>query len=247
MLFLHFKKKFKSKQAVDSLVSFADRGSTNYDILLCLFCVILIISNISATKGILFNVDLLFVNFSLITDGGALLFPLAYVLGDVLSEVYGFKAARRAIVMGFLMSALASVSFWLVILAPAADFYENQDSFENVLGFVPLIVLASLLGYLVGQTLNSWVLVKIKSITKEKKLWLRLLGSTGVGELADTFIFCVIAAQVIGINSFSDFLNYFVVGYLYKCLVEILFMPFTYKIISWIKRSEPSYGLGVVG
>lgn len=205
----------------------------NYDIIVTVFAVVLILSNIGATKGIQFG--------PIITDGGVFLFPLAYVLGDILSEVYGFRAARRAIILGFAMALLASLSFWLVIVSPAADFYEGQAAFEQVLGFVPLIVLGSLLGYLVGQLLNSWVLVKIKQRTKEKWLGLRLIGSTGVGELADTIIFCAIAASVIGISTWGDFLNYVFFGYVYKVAVEIVLLPVTYRVIKWVKQREPDY------
>ncbi|MGB3414587.1 MAG: queuosine precursor transporter [Microbacteriaceae bacterium] len=216
--------------AVPDQPIYASRGRGVYDILIAVFCVVLILSNIGATKGIQFG--------PIITDGGAFLFPLAYVLGDVLSEVYGFKAARRAIILGFATSILASLSFWLVIIAPAADFYDGQESFERVLGFVPLIVLGSLLGYLVGQLLNSWTLTRIKKITKERLLWVRLIGSTGIGELADTIIFCAIAAGVIGISTWADFLNYVIVGYVYKVGVEIVLLPVTYRVIGWVKKRE---------
>ena len=121
-------------------VRFASRGSSSYDVLLALFCVVLVVSNIAATKGVAFG--------PIIADGGAFLFPLAYVLGDVLAEVYGFAAARRAIIVGFAMALLAALTFLVVDIAPPASFYENQDAFNSVLGFVPLIVLASLCGYL---------------------------------------------------------------------------------------------------
>ncbi|MFY0406963.1 queuosine precursor transporter [Solicola sp. PLA-1-18] len=212
---------------------FASRGSSSYDVLLALFCVVLVVSNIAATKGIEFG--------PVITDGGAFLFPLAYVLGDVISEVYGFRAARRAIVVGFAMAALAALTFLVVDAAPPASFYENQEAFTSVLGFVPQIVLASLLGYLVGQLVNSWVLVRVKARTGEPHLWARLIGSTGVGEAADTLIFCAIAAGVIGISTVGDFVTYAVVGYLYKVAVEIVLLPVTYRVIAFVKRREPSY------
>lgn len=213
---------------------FASRGSSHFDILLALFCVVLILSNIGASKGVAFG--------PVLTDGGFFLFPLAYIIGDVLSEVYGFKAARRAIVMGFAMAVLASLTFWVLIALPAADFYPNQEALALVLGPVPLIVLASLLGFLVGQTLNSFVLVRMKARAKERHLWLRLMGSTGVGEFADTLIFCSIAASVIGIATVGDFANYVLVGFIYKTGVEFLFLPVTAVVIRWIKKREPSYG-----
>jgi hypothetical protein len=205
--------------------------SGNYDLIVVLFCGMLLISNIGATKLIQFG--------PIITDGGAFLFPLTYIFGDVLSEVYGFRRARRAIFMGFGLSILASLTFYLVQVAPAADAYENQAAFEAVLGFVPRIVLASLCGFLAGQLLNAYVLVRIKQRTKERHLWARLIGSTLVGELADTVVFCTIAFY--GVITGGDFLNYVITGYVYKCLVEVVMLPVTYPVIGLIKRHEPDY------
>jgi len=195
---------------------------------------VLVLSNVAATKGVAFG--------PVLTDGGFFLFPLAYVLGDVVSEVYGFRSARRAIVTSFAAGLFSSVVFWLVIALPPADFYEGQAAFEAVLGPVPLIVAGSLLGYLAGQLLNAFVLVRIKARTRERHLWARLIGSTLVGELVDTIIFCAVAAPIIGISTPGDFLNYVVVGYVYKVLVEVLIMPVTYAVIGWLKRREPTYG-----
>jgi len=203
----------------------------NYDLIVVLFCGLLLISNIGATKLIQFG--------PIITDGGAILFPLTYILGDVLSEVYGFKRAKRAILMGFGLSVLASLTFYLVQIAPAADAYENQAAFEAVLGFVPRIVLASILGYLAGQLLNAYVLVKIKERTQERKLWLRLIGSTVVGELADTLVFCTVAFY--GVITGGEFLSYVITGYVYKVLIEVVFLPITYPVIALVKRHEPGY------
>jgi len=205
--------------------------SGNYDLIVVLFCGLLLISNIGATKLIQFG--------PIITDGGALLFPMTYILGDVLSEVYGFRRAKRAILMGFGLSILASFTFWLVQEAPPADAYTNQKAFEAVLGFVPRIVLASVLGYLAGQLLNAYVLVKIKERTREKALWLRLIGSTVVGELADTAVFCTVA--FFGVITGGEFISYVVTGYVYKVLVEVVFLPITYPVIALVKRHEPDY------
>ena len=206
----------------------------NYDLIVVLFCGLLLISNIGATKLIQFG--------PIITDGGAILFPMTYILGDVLSEVYGFKRAKRAILMGFGLSVLASLTFYLVQIAPAADAYENQAAFEAVLGFVPRIVLASILGYLAGQLLNAYVLVKIKERTQERKLWLRLIGSTVVGELADTLVFCTVAFY--GVITGGEFVSYVLTGYVYKVLIEVVFLPVTYPVIALVKRHEPDYVVG---
>ena len=226
-------------------VRFASRGSSYYDVILALFCVVLVVSNIAATKGIEFDLG----SFSLgsvqvlpvITDGGAFLFPLAYILGDVISEVYGFRAARRAVFTGFAMALLAAGTFWVVQQAPAASFYENQAAFEAVAGPVGQIVAASVIGYVVGQLVNSYVLVRMKQRSAERGLWARLIGSSGVGEAADTLLFCAIAATAIGITDMGQFWNYVVVGFVYKVGVEIIVSPLTIGVISLIKRREPSY------
>ncbi len=210
---------------------FARTGSSLYPYILAVFVGILLISNIGATKLIAFG--------PFITDGGVFLFPLTYIIGDILSEVYGFKAARKAVLTGFAISVLAAMTFYLVQISPAADAYENQGAFEAVLGFVPRIVLASILGYLVGQLLNAYVLVKIKERTKEKYLWARLIGSTAVGELADTIVFCTVAFY--GIITGAEFLNYVIIGYVYKTLLEVVLLPVTYPVIRVIKRREPTY------
>lgn len=201
-----------------------------YPVIVAFFVAVFLISNILATKGVAIG--------PLITDGAFFLFPLAYVLGDVIAECYGFKAARRAIFTGFAVTLLAVVSFYVAIWLPAADFYESQPEFAHVLGLVPQIVVASLAGYVVGQLLNSWVLVKIKQRTGEKSLWARLIGSTVVGEFGDTLLFCVIAAPVIGITTSGDLINYVIVGFLWKTLIEVALLPLTYAVIGWVKRRE---------
>ena len=204
-----------------------------YPVIVGIFVGLLLISNIGAVKLIAFG--------PIITDGGVFLFPLVYVVGDVLSEVYGFTAARRAILLGFAMSILAAATFWLVQISPPAADWGNQEAFEAVLGFVPRIVLASICGYLVGQLLNAWVLVKIKQRTGERSLWVRLIGSTAVGEFADTIVFCTIA--FFGVLTGVDFLIYVIVGYVYKTLLEVVLLPVSYAVIRFVKRREPSYDL----
>lgn len=208
------------------------RAPRLYDVVAVLFVAFLLVSNITATKLIGVHVGPAFLVF----DGGAILFPLTYILGDVLSEIYGFARARRAIVLGFAVSILASLVFWLVQLAPPGPGYENQQAFEAVLGFVPRIVAASLCGYLAGQLLNSRVLVGIKERWGERHLWARLIGSTLVGEAADTLIFCTIAFY--GVITGVDFLNYLLTGYVYKVGVEVVMLPVTYPVIGWVRRRE---------
>lgn len=206
-----------------------------------MFCAFLLISNVAATKLIEFGPDWsgsALPILPIITDGGAFLFPLTYILGDVLTEVYGFARAKRAIWIGFACSVVASLTFWLVDSAPPAADWPNQAAWHAVLGFVPRIVLASLLAYLAGQLLNAWVLEKIKARTGGKRLWARLLGSTVVGELADTAIFCLVAFG--GTISAPSMVNYIVVGYLYKTIIEVVLLPLTYRVIAWVKAHEPA-------
>ena len=228
---------------LESDVRFAERPRGVFDVVVALFVALLLISNVSAVKLIQLGPEWTPLGvpvLPLITDGGAFLFPLTYVLGDVLAEVYGLKGARRAIVLGFAVSVLASVTFLAVGAAPAAAEWPNQEAFTAVLGVVPRIVAASLLGYVAGQFLNAWVLVSMKRRSHDGSLWARLLGSTVVGEAADTVIFCVVAFA--GVVSGATLLNYIAVGYLYKVLVEALFLPVTYRVIAMVKRREPSYG-----
>ncbi|WP_313410336.1 queuosine precursor transporter [Aeromicrobium sp.] len=226
-------------------VRFASRGSSHFDLLLAAFCAVIVVSNVVATKPLEVGSGLVELGpvqvWPLVLDGGVVLFPLAYVLGDVISEVYGLKAARRAIWAGFAAALLAAVTFAVVQLLPAAGWYENQDAYEAVLGPVSQIVLASLAGYLAGQFLNSWVLVRMKQRAAEKRLVARLVGSTGVGEVADTLIFCAIAASAIGITTWGTFVNYFVMGVVMKVAIELLLMPVTVRVIGALKRREPSY------
>ncbi|MBD3689487.1 queuosine precursor transporter [Nanchangia anserum] len=199
------------------------------------FVAFLLLSNIAATK--LIEVPTPWTN--LVFDGGAILFPLTYILGDVLTEVYGLARARKTIITGFALSILASLTFWLVQLAPPAADWHNQEAFEAVLGFVPRIVAASLGGFVVGQLLNSVVLARMKQRWGEKNMWTRLIGSTLVGEGADSLVFCTIAYY--GIITGGTFLNYLIVGWAYKVAVEVVLLPLTYAVIGAIKRAEPAY------
>jgi queuosine precursor transporter len=224
-----------------SSVSFVTAPSGTYAVIVAVFCGLLLISNIAATKTITV-VDGLpeFLGGGIFTDGGAFLFPLTYIIGDVLAEVYGLRQAKRAIWVGFALGALASLTFLAVGAAPPGPGYENQEAFLAVLGFVPRIVLASLAGYLAGQLLNAYVVVKIKERTKERHLWARLIGSTVVGEFADTALFCFIA--FVGVfPTWGSLISYAIAGYFYKVMVEVILLPVTYGVIRAIKKREPGY------
>ena len=208
-------------------------GSALFPVLVAVYAAVFIISNINATKGIQIG--------PLVLDAAFFLFPLSYVIGDVLAEVYGFKNSRLAIWTSFGLAIFAAASFYLAIWLPAADFYDGQDAFAAVLGLVPQILVASLAGFAVGQLLNAWSLTAIKRRTGEKSLWMRLLGSTVVGQFADTLIFCSIAAPAIGISTWGDFVNFVIVGFLWKTGVEVVILPITYQVIAWVKKREGYY------
>ena len=216
--------------AMPSGSSYIPVQKSAYPVLLALFTTIFILSNIVSTKGVQVG--------PLVTDGAFFLFPAAYVIGDVISECYGFRAARRAVWTGFLAMIIAVSTFYVAILLPAASFYEGQAAFAATLGLVPRIVVASLSGYVAGQLLNAWLLTLMKDRLGERGLWKRLLGSTVVGEFGDTLIFCLIAAPVIGISTVGDTANYVVVGFVWKTLVEVAVMPITYLVIRRIKAHE---------
>lgn len=216
--------------AMSSGSSYIPVRKSAYPVLLALFTTIFVLSNIVSTKGVQVG--------PLVTDGAFFLFPAAYVIGDVISECYGFRAARRAVWTGFLAMIIAVSTFYVAILLPAASFYEEQAAFAATLGLVPRIVVASLSGYAAGQLLNAWLLTLMKDRLGERGLWKRLLGSTVVGEFGDTLIFCLIAAPVIGISTVGDTANYVVVGFVWKTLVEVAVMPITYLVIRRIKAHE---------
>lgn len=214
----------------------ADTGSPFYAYLLAGVCVVVILSGIGASKGVMFG--------PVITDGGFFLFPMAYVLGDVITEVYGIRAARRAIVAGFAANLLAVLTYGLLIILPGfTDDYgvAKQAALRTALGPVWQIVLASLLGFLCGQSLNSAIMWAGKRRHQERGLYARLASSTGLGELVDTIVFCTVAATAIGISTLGQWANYTAVGFVYKVAVQYAMMPVTALVIGWLKRNEPSY------
>lgn len=210
-----------------------DVSRSLYPFVLAGFTSLLLISNVAAVKLIALTLP----GDRVVTvDGGALLFPLVYILGDVLAEVYGWAAAKRAVWSGFIVSALASLTFWLVQISPASPSWQNQEAFTAVLGFVPRIVIASLCGFLIGQLLNSYVLVWVKEKFVDRRLWVRLIGSTVVGEFADTLVFCTIAFY--GVITGEEFFGYVAFGYVWKTLLEVILLPITYRVIAIVKQRE---------
>lgn len=217
----------------------AAASGARYATISAVFVGILLISNVVAVKPIAFGA-IGFGEFSLplVFDGGVFLFPLAYILGDVLAEVYGLKATRRTILTAFSLAALASLTILVTQISPPAAGWENQEAFAAVLGFVPRIVIASLAGFLAGQLLNAWVMDLMRRRSKGRFLRSRLIVSTLVGEAADTLLFCTIAFA--GIITGVDFVMYVVLGYLVKVLAEVVLLPVTTRVIRVVRRAEES-------
>lgn len=214
----------------------ASRGA-RYATISAAFVGILLISNVVAVKPIAFGeIALGSLALPLVFDGGVFLFPLAYVLGDVLAEVYGLNASRRAIYAAFALALIASLTILTVQVSPPAAGWEQQEAFAAVLGFVPRIVAASLVAFVAGQLVNAWVLDKLRRRTSGRLLRTRLIGSTVAGQLIDTLLFCTIAFA--GIITGADFVMYVVLGYVVKVLAEVVLLPITTRVITYVRAAE---------
>ncbi len=173
---------------------------------------------------------------SITLPAAVILFPVTYILGDVFTEVYGFKNTRFVIWLGFLCSFLAVVVYMVTIALPHPDFWTNQESYAAVLGTTPRVACASFLGYLFGEFSNSIVLSKLKVATKGEKLWMRTIGSTLVGEGFDSIIFVTVSFW--GTMDNRTVLQMILFQYLFKVVYEIICTPITYKVVDSIKHIE---------
>ncbi|MFA6159718.1 MAG: queuosine precursor transporter [Parcubacteria group bacterium] len=199
-----------------------------FDVIMAVFVAVLLISNIASTKILVF--------WKFTFDGGTLLFPLSYIFGDILTEVYGYKRSRKVIWTGFFCAGLMSLVLIIVNILPPASDWPYQEAFNNILGLAPRIVLASLVAYFAGEFSNSYILAKIKIWMAGKMLWVRTILSTLVGELVDTSFFILIAFY--GTLPNELLLTIFVSNYIFKCAVEILFTPATYGAVNFLKKNE---------
>jgi len=199
-----------------------------YELLVIIFIVVLLISNLVGQKICAFG------PFRI--SGGQLLFPITYIFGDVFTEVYGYSASRRAIWLGFFASGLLAVMGMITVALPPAPDWPNQKAFETVFNFIPRLVVASLIAFWCGEFANSFVMAKMKILTSGRHLWTRTVGSTVVGQAVDTFVLMVIAFG--GSLNTSLIVNLIVSGYLGKVLYEVLATPFTYLIVNGLKKAE---------
>lgn len=212
-----------------------------FDIVMAIFVAVLIISNIASSAKI---VDLGFslAGVPMAFDAGTILFPLGYIFGDILTEVYGFRRSRRVIWVGFFALGLASLTFWLIQRLPgesAWQGYAGDAAYTAILGGMSSggIVLGSLAGYWAGEFSNSAALAKMKVLTNGRWLWLRTIGSTLVGELVDSLIF-VLIASLFGVFPWEIFLSLALTNYFFKTAVEALMTPATYATVRFLKRAE---------
>ncbi|MDR0382446.1 MAG: queuosine precursor transporter [Spirochaetaceae bacterium] len=221
------------------------------DIIMAFFVMTLILSNVASSAKI---VDLGFSIFGLplAFDGGTLLFPLSYVFGDILTEVYGFRASRRVIWTGFCALAISSLVFLLLRILPADPVWEGyagSAAYDAILGGMSTggIAIASLAGYFAGEFLNSALLSKIKVAMNGRLLFVRTIGSTLAGELVDSVIFVSIASLA-GVFGWELFVTLVVTNYILKCLIEALMTPVTYLAVWKLKKAEQTdvYDRGIV-
>jgi len=192
------------------------------------FVAVLLVSNVSSAKIVQLG--------PFTFDGGTVLFPLAYILGDILTEVYGYARSRRVIWTGFFWVALAALTFALVDWLPVVEGAAGSDSFHNVLGQTPRIVAASLLAYVCGEFINSFVLAKMKLLTQGRWLWSRTVSSTLVGQAVDTSIFLAVA--FIGVLDGDLLIALLISNYVFKVGVEVVMTPLTYAVVGWLKGAE---------
>lgn len=166
---------------------------------------------------------------------GVVIFPLSYIFGDVLTEVYGYRSARRVIWLGFLCNLLVVAAIWVAGLWPAAPFWKDQPAWDSILGFTPRLLAASFLAYLVGEFANSFILARMKVATQGRWLWSRTIGSTLAGEGLDSLVFITIAfAGLANLDLFSAI----VTQWLIKVAYEVAATPLTYLVVTYLKRAE---------
>jgi len=206
----------------------ARRAYRYFDLVMAAFVAVLLVSNIASTKIVLLG--------PFTFDGGTILFPLSYIFGDVLTEVYGYARSRRVIHVGFAAALLMALVLGGVgALPPSAD-WGHQDAYRAILGQTPRIVAASLIAYFAGSFSNSWVMARMKVLTRGRWLWTRTIASTLAGQLVDTALFVFIAFW----GALPPALVWSIVisNYVFKVGLEALVTPLTYRVVNGLKRAE---------
>ena len=216
------------------------RFSGAFVVVAALFVTVLLVSNIVAVKLIhvgtlpfqFLGSDLLFLPAAMIV------FPVSYIIGDVLTEVYGFKLARGVIWLGFACNALGALFIWLAGLIPAEIFWADQEAYDAILGQARWVLLGSFAAYLVGEFANSMVLARLKHATEGRYLWLRTISSTVVGQGFDSFVFIFIAFGIGGNLPTDQLFRIVLIQWVAKIAYEALATPLTYAVVTYLKRKE---------
>ena len=211
------------------------------DIIIVIYVLVLVLSNISSSAKIVdWGISLGGIRLSF--DAGTILFPISYIFGDVITEVYGYNRSRRIIWIGFGALAFSALVFFLVQILPGEATWEasvGQEAYNQILGSMSSggIILASLAGYFAGSFSNAIIMAFMKTLTKGKLLWSRTIGSTIVGEAFDTFTF-ILVASALGVFPWSLFWSLTITNYIFKVVVEAAMTPVTYWVINGLKRVE---------
>jgi len=207
----------------------ARRSYRYYDLVMAAFVTVLLCANVIGAAKVAEIGGFVF-------GAGVLFFPISYVFGDILTEVYGYARARKVVWAGFGALAFASFMSWAILAFPPAPGWPHQEAYQTVFGATPRIVLASLIAYFSGEFCNSFVLAKMKLWTKGRLLWFRTIGSTVVGEAVDSAIFYPIA--FLGVWEADLVWRVMLSNYALKVLWEAVMTPFTYRIVNFLKRAE---------
>lgn len=204
------------------------RYSSWFVLIVALFVTCLLTANITAVK--------LAQMAGFLVPAGIIIFPLSYIIGDVLTEVYGYRQARRVIWLGFMCNVLAVLAIWAGQMLPAAPFWDGQVAYERILGYTPRLLVSSFLAYLLGEFANAFVLAKMKIATQGRWLWMRTIGSTVVGQGLDSLVFITLAFA--GTMPLQALLATIITQWLAKTVYETLVTPLTYGVVSFLKRHE---------
>jgi queuosine precursor transporter len=216
-----------------------DQPYRYYDVIMALFVAVLMLSNLLSSAKII-DLGASIGPLALIFDAGTLVFPISYIFGDILTEVYGYRRSRRVIWMGFFVTALMGFFVWLAGILPgesAWQGYAGQNAYNAILGGVSGLVVASLAAYWMGEFSNSFVLAKMKIATKGRWLWSRTIGSTIIGQGVDTVVFFVVAT-FLGVFPVELIVSLIVTNYILKVGIEVLLTPVTLHIVKLLKRAE---------
>jgi hypothetical protein len=199
-----------------------------YEMLAGLFVMTLIVSNIASIKVVAIG--------PLVFDAGTILFPLSYIVGDIVTEVYGYRKMRSLLYVGVVSLILTMTTFWVVQILPASPDWPNQVAYESILGVVWRIVLASVTALFLGEIMNAYVMARMKVRSKGKNLWVRMISSSVVGSAIDTVVFSTVA--FLGTMSFGALAQLMITVFLIKITTEVIVSPLTIKIINIVKRRE---------